>query len=176
MMNLSRRSFLHVTALSGGGMLIGAVIDPAALAQQQPQQKASPLEPNAFIRIAPDGTVTLISRNPEIGQGIKTMLPMLIAEELEVDWKSVKIEQADLDAKYGGQTTGGSRAASNNWIPMRQMGAAARQMLISAAAKNGTSPNRSAMPRTGECIIAPRTSRSATANWPPSPPPCLCPI
>ena len=135
-MNLSRRSFLHVTALSGGGMLIGAAIDPGALAQQpRPHQPATPLEPNAFIRIAPDGTVTLISRNPEIGQGIKTMLPMLIAEELEVDWKTVKTEQADLDAKYGGQTTGGSRAASNNWIPMRQMGAAAREMLISAAAK-----------------------------------------
>jgi isoquinoline 1-oxidoreductase beta subunit len=135
MMNLTRRSFFQVTALSGGGMLIGTVIERAAFAQQPPQQKAPPLEPNAFIRIAPDGTVTLISRNPEIGQGIKTMLPMLIAEELEVDWKSVKTEQADLDARYGGQTTGGSRAASNNWIPMRQMGAAARQMLISAAAK-----------------------------------------
>ena len=148
-MNLSRRSFLHVTALSGGGMLIGAVIDPTALAQQQPQQKAPPLEPNAFIRIAPDGTVTLISRNPEIGQGIKTMLPMLIAEELEVDWKSVKTEQADLDAKYGGQTTGGSRAASNNWIPMRQMGAAARQMLISAAAKQWNVPESECYAKNG---------------------------
>jgi len=149
MMNLSRRSFLQVTALSGGGMLIGSVIDPAALAQQQPRQKAPPLEPNAFIRIAPDGTVTLISRNPEIGQGIKTMLPMLIAEELEVDWKSVKTEQADLDSKYGGQTTGGSRAASNNWIPMRQMGAAARQMLISAAAKQWNVPESECYAKNG---------------------------
>lgn len=148
-MNLSRRSFLQVTALSGGGMLIGTVIDPGALAQQQPQPPAPPLEPNAFIRIAPDGTVTLISRNPEIGQGIKTMLPMLIAEELEVDWKSVKTEQADLDAKYGGQTTGGSRAASNNWIPMRQMGAAARQMLISAAAKQWSVPESECFAKNG---------------------------
>ena len=132
-MRLTRRSFLQVSALSGGGMLLGVYTVPKASAQQQPQQ--TPLAPNAFIRIAPDGTVTLVSRNPEIGQGIKTMLPMMIAEELEVDWKSIKVEQGDLDAKYGLQSTGGSRATSNNWTPMRQVGAAGRQMLIAAAAK-----------------------------------------
>ena len=134
-MQVSRRSFLgiSVTALSGGGVLFGTFGEGIASAQQPPAQ--APITPDAFIRITPDGTITLISRNPEIGQGIKTMLPMLIAEELEVDWKTIKVEQADLEAKYGGQTTGGSRAASNNWIPMRQMGAAGRQMLIAAAAK-----------------------------------------
>ncbi len=132
-MRLSRRSFLQVTALSGGGMLLGTYLGPKASAQQAPQPP--PLVPNAFIRIDRDGTVTLVSRNPEIGQGIRNMLPMLIAEELDVDWKSVKVEQADLDAKYGLQTTGGSRAASNNWVPMRQVGAVGRQMLIAAAAK-----------------------------------------
>ena len=132
-MRVSRRSFLHVTALAGGGMLIGGAFIEKTSAQQPNQ--GPPLSPNVFIRIGPDGVVTLVSRNPEIGQGIKTMLPMLIAEELDVDWKTVKVEQADLDAKYGMQTTGGSRAASNNWIPMRQMGAAGRQMLISAAAQ-----------------------------------------
>src|SRR3954471_1488004 len=132
-MRLTRRSFLQVTALSGGGMLIGTYIGPKASAQQPNQQ--APLEPNAFIRIASDGTVTLVARNPEIGQGVRNMLPMLIAEELDVDWKSVKVEQADFDPKYGLQTTGGSRAASNNWVPMRQVGAAGRQMLIAAAAK-----------------------------------------
>ncbi|MFL6305957.1 MAG: molybdopterin cofactor-binding domain-containing protein [Candidatus Sulfotelmatobacter sp.] len=131
-MRVTRRSFLQVTALSGGGMMLGMYAVPKAQAQA-PQQP--PFDAKAFIRIAPDGTVTLLSRNPEIGQGIKTMLPMMIAEELEVDWKTVKVEQADLDAKYGLQSTGGSRAASNNWIPMRQVGAAGRQMLIAAAAK-----------------------------------------
>ncbi len=147
-MRLSRRSFLQVTALSGGGMLLGTYIAPKASARQQPQAQP-PLEPNAFIRIAPDGTVTLISRNPEIGQGVKTMLPMLIAEELEVDWKTVKVEQADLDAKYGNQTTGGSRAASNNWIPMRQVGAAGRQMLIAAAAKTWGVPESECYAKNG---------------------------
>jgi isoquinoline 1-oxidoreductase subunit beta len=132
-MRVSRRSFLHVSALSSGGMMLGMYAGaPKALAQSRQQP---PFEPKAFIKIASDGTVTLVSRNPEIGQGIKTMLPMLIAEELEVDWKKVKVEQAGLDAKYGLQSTGGSRAASNNWIPMRQVGAAGREMLIAAAAK-----------------------------------------
>lgn len=131
-MRVSRRSFLQVTALSGGGMLLGTYLGPKARAQQQ---APPPLVPNAFIKIDRDGTVTLVSRNPEIGQGIRNMLPMLIAEELDVDWKSVKVEQADLDAKYGLQTTGGSRAASNNWVPMRQVGAVGRQMLLAAAAK-----------------------------------------
>jgi isoquinoline 1-oxidoreductase beta subunit len=132
-MQLTRRSFLQVSSSAGGGLLIGAFQAPFVNAQQQPPP---PFEATAFVRIAQDGTVTLISRNPEIGQGIKTMLPMLIAEELEVDWKSVKVEQADFDAKYGMQTTGGSRAASNNWVPMRQVGAATRHMLIAAAAKS----------------------------------------
>lgn len=134
-MPVSRRSFLQVSALAGGGILFG-YLDPEAIAQQPPPPPAPPLDPNLFVRIAPDGAVTLISRNPEIGQGIKNMLPMLIAEELEVDWQTVKIEQADFDPKYGQtQWTGGSRAVSNNWIPMQQVGAAARQMLIAAAAK-----------------------------------------
>ena len=138
-MRLTRRSFFQVTALSGGGLLIGTYVEPTLSAQQRPPA-AGPLDPNAFIRISSDGTVTLVSRNPEIGQGIKTMLPMLIAEELEVDWKSVKIEQADLDGKYGGQTTGGSRAISNNWTPMRKVGAAGREMLIAAAAQTWNVP------------------------------------
>ncbi|MBV9405726.1 MAG: molybdopterin-dependent oxidoreductase, partial [Acidobacteriaceae bacterium] len=137
-MRLTRRSFLQASALSGGGMLLALYSEPKAVSQQAPQQPA--FDAKAFIKIAADGSVTLVSRNPEIGQGIKNMLPMLIAEELEVDWKTVKVEQANYDPKYGLQTTGGSRAASNNWIPMRQVGAAGRQMLIAAAAKKWNVP------------------------------------
>ncbi len=100
-MNLNRRSFLQMSALAGGGFALRLYSRPVAVAQG-PQQKHSDLKPHAFISIASDGIVTIKARGPEIGQGIKTMLPMLIAEELDVEWKNVRVEQADLDeATYG---------------------------------------------------------------------------
>src|SRR5277367_3953940 len=99
-MNINRRSFLRVSSLAGGGFLLGVY----SRATGQVQSRGSAPSPEAYIRIAPDGAVTLISKNPEIGQGIKTTLPMLIAEELDVDWSSVRIEQASLDdTKYFAQ-------------------------------------------------------------------------
>jgi isoquinoline 1-oxidoreductase beta subunit len=137
--NLSRRSFLRVSALSGGGMMIALHFDAAdVLAQFGPQ---APLSPIAFIRIAADGVVTIMAKNPEIGQGVKNMLPMIIADELDVEWSKVKIEQTDVDqAKYGGQVAGGSTATPSNWNPMRQVGATCRQMLVTAAAQRWSVP------------------------------------
>ena len=130
---IGRRAFLQVAAIGGGGMLIGLYCKPSLFGQGQ--QAVIPV-PNSFIRIAPDGIVTIISKNPEIGQGVKTSLPMMIADELDVDWKDVRIEQANYDAtKYSNQSAGGSTATPQAWNPMREVGAAARAMLITAAAQ-----------------------------------------
>jgi isoquinoline 1-oxidoreductase beta subunit len=131
---VNRRFFLRVTALAGGGMILALYFGPDALAQAGPSSSSSVL--NAFIRVARDGTVTIMAKNPEIGQGVKTMLPMLIAEEFDADWKVVRVEQADFDpSKYSMQFAGGSTATPLNWLPLRQAGAAARHMLVAAAAQ-----------------------------------------
>ena len=133
---LNRRAFLRVSALAGGGMMIASYFEPIADVLAQGPPPAAPLVATSFITIAADGSVTIMAKNPEIGQGIKTALPMLIAEELEVDWKDVKIQQADLDqTKYGPQNAGGSTATPNNWEPMRRVGAAGKQLMIAAAAQ-----------------------------------------
>src|ERR1700726_5329240 len=106
---MGRRSFMRVSAIAGGGLLLSVYLDPKLLGQAPQAPPPANLTPNAFIRIAPDGVVTITAKNPEIGQGVKTMLPMLIAEELDVDWKDVRIEQALSDpGTYGRQFAGGS--------------------------------------------------------------------
>jgi len=98
MKTINRRSFLRVSALAGGGVVFSLYLKPkGALAQAPGAQPAAPLLPNSFIKVGADGIVTIMSKNPEIGQGIKTSLPMIIADELDVDWKDVRIQQADLD-------------------------------------------------------------------------------
>src|SRR5215469_9428043 len=137
-MRIDRRSFLKVSAFGSGGVLLGLYVKPQALAQFGPQV---PPVPSNYIKVMPDGTVTIMAKNPEVGQGVKTMLPMLIAEELDADWKSVKIEQTDFDdSKYAGQIAGGSTATPTNWTPMRQVGGAGRAMLITAAAQTWNVP------------------------------------
>ncbi len=131
--NVSRRAFLRATALAGGGLMLG--LYPKATAVAQFGGGPVSLAPTDFIRIAPDGIVTLTAKNTEIGQNVLNTLPMLIAEELDVDWKNVKIVRADADNKYGPQFTGGSSATPMNWEPMRRIGAAGRQLMVAAAAQ-----------------------------------------
>jgi isoquinoline 1-oxidoreductase beta subunit len=128
---VSRRGLLKTGAVAGGGFFIAWGLNAnGALAAG-----ASPMELNAYIRIMPDGDITVLGKNPEIGQGIKTSLPMIIAEELDADWSKVRIETAPADAaKYGQQWAGGSMATPQNYEPLRRVGAAARQMMVEAAA------------------------------------------
>jgi isoquinoline 1-oxidoreductase beta subunit len=135
---LDRRSFLQISALAGGGLMIGLYL-PDAPAQGQGQNAAS-LAPNTYITIHPDNTFTIVAKNPETGQGIRTTLPMIIAEELDVDWAQVKVQQADLDPKYGAQTEGGSRAIPNNYRGMRLVGAGGRLLMLAAAAQQWNVP------------------------------------
>ncbi|WP_339346292.1 molybdopterin cofactor-binding domain-containing protein [uncultured Sphingomonas sp.] len=133
--HLDRRGFLTVSLLGGTALAFDACVPLSAQGAEQGAGQGAPGVLNAFVRIAPDNAITIGAKNPEIGQGIRTMLPMLIAEELDADWAQVRIAQtlAD-DAVYGPQVAGGSRATPVNWLPMRRVGAAARQMILNAAA------------------------------------------
>ncbi len=156
--SISRRAFLQVTAVGGGGVLLGLYFKPTIFGQGQPAPAVA--VPAAFIRIAADGTVTIIGKNPEIGQGVKTSLPMTIADELDVDWKDVRVEQADLDlSKYTNQFAGGSTATPNSWNQMRQVGAAMRSLLITAAAQTWNVPETKLTTSSGKVMHA-ATKRS----------------
>ena len=139
---MNRRAFLRVSAAAGGGVLLALYIEPFASACAAPAEGAAgEIAPSAWIRIAKDGSVTIMAQNPEIGQGVKTMLPMIIADEVDVDWKHVTVEQAGLDTeRYKNQYAGGSTATPNHWMPMRQVGAAMRAMLVAAAAQTWNVP------------------------------------
>ena len=156
---LSRRTFLRASAIAGGGVLLSSFWEPLEAATTKPASTPEPVL-NAFIRIRPDGSVTIASKNPEIGQGVKTMLPMLIADELDVEWKQVRVEQVDLDSKrFENQWSGGSQAVPNNWLPMRRVGAAGRAMLVAAAAKTWNVPESELSTSKGK-VLHKKTGRS----------------
>jgi isoquinoline 1-oxidoreductase beta subunit len=125
---LSRREFVTAGVAAGAGLVIGFY-----LPHEHESQKES-FSPNAYLRITPDDKVTVVVARSEMGQGVRTALPMILAEELEADWKQIEIEQAGASTLFGDQTTGGSASVRTTWDPMRKAGAAAREMLISAAA------------------------------------------
>jgi isoquinoline 1-oxidoreductase subunit beta len=135
----NRRSFLKASLLSGGGMMLG--FDWLSSLKVLDNQDLSLLpsdwqELNGFVKITADNVIKIMSPNPEGGQGVKTSMPMIVAEELDVDWKTVVVEQADLDTKhFTRQTIGGSQAIHQGWKPLRMAGATARQMLREAAAQ-----------------------------------------
>jgi len=156
----SRRTLLKVGAVAGGGLLLTFSVPMFEKAAMLGRAKSGTL--SAYVSIAPDNIVTIVAKNPEIGQGIKTMLPMLIAEELDVDWKQVRTQQADFDPSlYEGQFAGGSMATPLNWDPMRRVGAAVRWMLIMAAALTWKVPESECATASGQVRHVP-TGRTMT--------------
>lgn len=134
----NRRSFLKVSAAASGGMVIGFnwLVSCTPSAEQLLQMPEEWFNINAFLKIGNNGIVTIFSPNPEIGQNVKTSMPMIVAEELDVAWKNVIVEQAGLDTKkYKRQLAGGSQSIRQGWQSLRMAGATARQMLLETAAK-----------------------------------------
>ena len=133
----NRRDFLKITSLTGGGLILGIswfdseaapiVLSNTAIAED--------LNFNSYLSIATDGTITILSPNPELGQNVMTSFPMIVADELDADWNKVKAVQAPLDKRFDRQSTGGSGAIPHSWKRLRTAGATARYLLIAAAAK-----------------------------------------
>ena len=135
MPTLTRRGFIVASIAAGGGLLLSVNWPRSARAQGSGNGQLSP-----FVRIAPDGAVTIMSKNPEIGQGVNALLPMLIAEDLDVAWNDVTVEQAMYDPVFAPQFTGGSFATPMYWDSLRRVGAAGRQMLMTVAAERLGAP------------------------------------
>jgi isoquinoline 1-oxidoreductase beta subunit len=145
--SLGRRSFIKSVSLAGGGLIIGfnwlACKGPAEegseeLAMQMPDEW---FELNGYLKIGDNGIVTIYSPNPEIGQNVKTSMPMIVAEELDVDWNNVVVEQAPLNTEvFTRQLAGGSQSIRQGWQSLRTAGATARQMLLTAAANQWEVP------------------------------------
>jgi isoquinoline 1-oxidoreductase beta subunit len=144
----SRREFVAVGAAAGAGLVIGFYLPH----RSSPSKDV--FSPNAYVRITPDNKVTIVVARSEMGQGVRTALPMILAEELEADWKQIEIEQAGASTLYGDQTTGGSASVRTTWDPMRKAGAAAREMLITAAALTWSVPRSSCAALNGSIVHA----------------------
>jgi isoquinoline 1-oxidoreductase subunit beta len=147
---LNRRDFLKTASSAGAALVIGFHLSPAAFAASAEDQEKKPANPfTAWVRITADNQVTLILGKSEMGQGIMTALPMILAEELYLDWKQVKIEQAPTNPAIYEHGTGGSGSIAGSWLPLRQAGAAAREMLVTAAAQHWNVNRDTCTPRDG---------------------------
>lgn len=125
----SRRDFIKITGLTGGALVLGFHLQGC-----KEEEPVVVTELNAWLKIGSDNSIRIVSKNPEIGQGVKTSMPLIVAEELEVEWEKVIVEQAPYDKRLGSQFAGGSSAIRSNWMTLRKVGAAAKELFIQAAA------------------------------------------
>lgn len=160
-MSLDRRGFLSLSALAGGGLLLGISSGSAEEVGKPTEQTIGEFSPNVFVRISTDGTVTIVSHKPEMGQGVLTSIPMILAEELDIDWKTVKLDIGKADPAYGNQLSGGSRSVPNSYQPMRQIGATARAMLVTAAAQTWGVPESELTTEAGTVLHAPSVRKAS---------------
>jgi len=150
---VSRRNFLKITSVAGSGLAL-AIYFPS-VDDTIAAETIDSFSPNAFLRVDKAGAVTIQVAKSEMGQGVRTALPMIVAEELDADWNSVRIEPALYDPKYGDQSTGGSTSVRTSWEPLRKAGATARSMLIAAASKTWKVDKRSCRTEKGVVIHSP---------------------
>ncbi|MCW8196093.1 xanthine dehydrogenase family protein molybdopterin-binding subunit [Proteobacteria bacterium 005FR1] len=136
-MKVNRRSFLKLAGIAGSGLTLAFSFGPAAFADGEDAQMP---QFNAYVRVSPEGKIYIYATNPEIGQGVKTSMPMIVAEELDAAWEDVVVEQSPIGSQYGRQFAGGSLSIPMNWDALRHAGAAARAMLVAAAAKQWNVP------------------------------------
>src|SRR5436309_497762 len=175
---VDRREFLKTGAAAGATLLIGLYL-PAFDPRPAPAHAPEPFKPNAWIEIGHDGTVTIWTGRSEMGQGVRTAMPMIVAEELEADWTRLRVAQADADPAYGDQFTVGSRSVRSGFEPLRKAGAAAPEFLTGAAAFTGNVPREAWRARNGMVEHVPtgrrlgyggRAARAATIPVPAAPP------
>ncbi|MGA8553959.1 MAG: molybdopterin cofactor-binding domain-containing protein [Candidatus Acidiferrales bacterium] len=157
--NTSRREFLKSSSAGGAGLILAFCLPSFAGAAATDEVR---VEPNAFIHIAPNGDIRLTITRSEMGQGVRTSLAMILAEELDADWSHVRIEQGDCDPKYGDMTTGGSMSIRSTWDPLRKAGASARDMLLTAAAETWSVPKNECSTDGNNMVEHKRTGRKLT--------------
>ncbi len=170
---ITRRDVLKLAAATGGSLLFAIFLDGCASSLEETAtlpaitptvQTPFEWEPNLYVRLDHQGSLTVMAFRSEMGQGIRTALAMLVADELDVEWNSVKIEQAPADSRYGNQLTGGSQSVSSYYDTMRQAGAAIRQMLVSAAANAWSVDPAQCRTEAGFVIHPDGTQKSAYGN------------
>ena len=154
---VSRRDFLKVGAAGSASLVIGFYwADSSKAGARATADAGKDFAPNAYIEIHPNGEIRLTAARSEMGQGVRTSMTMILAEELDADWSKIKVEQAvaTSEMKYGDMTTGGSESVRSSWDPLRKAGATARDMLVTAAAQTWSVPEEELTTSSGKVIHA----------------------